>query len=192
MSPAAINVSGSANVARSLPERSGACAWRISSGDGAAASQAVGPGTPVWRAGPAVEDRRAVAVFEHEASNLVLASEPHALLAARIREAPSGQKALTSSLLLLWRCVSPLRCALRGLLDQGSDLFRMGSIDGVARAGDLDGLAVRPRGVHPLELGTDDPVGPGDHVPARLELPGRVGDRGAEHFRRGEPLRACF
>src|SRR5437763_1689781 len=62
----------------------------------------------------------------------------------------------------------------------------------MAGALDLDRLAVRPGGVHPLEVGTDDPVGPGDHVPARLELPSRVGDRRREYGRQGEHLRACF
>src|SRR3977135_20175 len=62
--------------------------------------------------------------------------------------APSGQKAVTSSLLLLMRCVSPLRCALRGLLDQGSDLFRMGSIDGVAPARGASPPAVAPRAAY--------------------------------------------
>jgi hypothetical protein len=46
----------------------------------------------------------------------------------------------------------------------------------------FDFVAVCALGVHPFQVWVDDPVIPGHHVPARLQLPSRVGDGRGEYL----------
>ena len=64
-----------------------------------------------------------------------VATWPLAVAAFTALRAGSAAPAARISFIVLMRSFRPLRCALRGLFDQGGDLFRVGSIDRVARAG---------------------------------------------------------
>src|SRR5258707_366518 len=56
-------------------------------------------------------------------------------------------------------------------LNHGRDLLWTRLVDGVARARELDGLALCARVVPPLDIGIDDPVGTRDNCPTGFRPP---------------------